>query len=161
MAVRRHENEGSSGFRSVGCCLGGKDDSLGIEVTGESLPERVVLHPADKPGIATDGCKAGNRIGHGAAGHHRDGLAGVEKPRRHAVIDKVHAVLGEIEVRQKGLIDLGNNVNDRVSDAENIDAWLVHVRRRHLLPVRASIDVGHSLASLAGGRPATPYSAPA
>ena len=101
-------------------------DAGGADVVPEHLAELVVGDAADEGALAAERGEPGDRVGRRAAGtlHRRahEAIQTVGLLR----IDEAHEALGEVVLRQEAVLAASDDVDDRIADADNVVARLLH-----------------------------------
>ena len=120
LAVRSDQNHATAGFLGIGHRTRGFiNRALRLNIMGEDVAKLIVAHLADIGGGTTKRGDSGNRVGGGAA---RDFLGRAHVGIKLAGafnIDELHDALLNTIVLEKGIVDMGEHIDNRIADANH------------------------------------------
>ena len=137
LAIRRHEDEAAGRGGAFGCGRGIEFDAHRANVVGEDLAQAVALDLADEGRLGAERGRADDRIGRRSAGSDRRRIHQPHRgfppaARRSASSPPCAGV-----ALQKIFVGLGDDVDDRIAEAEHVEA---------------AVETRVSLSKLCGGK---------
>ena len=126
LAVRRHIDEAAAGRRAVACGCRVEGDALRADVGDEALAERIALHLADIGGADPERGDADDRVGGRSARDHARIDARRIELLGAILVDQGHRALRHLLRLQVGVVRMGEKVDQRVAQTQNLDAPSAH-----------------------------------
>ena len=142
LGVRRDQNQAIGRGRAVFGRGRIEMHAQGPDVVGEDAPEGIVLDLAGEGAFGAQARHHGDGVGGGPAGafHGRAGL--VIDRRGLGLVDQGHRTLGQALAFQEGVIGLGQNIDNGVADADNVETGIGHESLFQLIPPGRRRDRG-------------------
>ncbi len=130
LAVGGDEDQAARGAGAVGRRRRLELNPLRAEVMAEDLSQQIVAHLADKGAAAAERGEASHRVG-GRPARRLDRRPHPPVERLGALgVNQGHRPLDQPLFRQKVLLGMGDHIDDRIADADNIDRSSFHLRLR-------------------------------